>query len=315
MYNEELKQRFILEFTQSDANRKLLIKLFNNIEKHELQWGADFCTRSSQELEPMLGDVLGIRSNSRTTALSALRAYVKWCIQNNVPGAVDGLTDVTVDGSSKIRNQMVQSPLQLQRYLNAVYEPEDSETIDVLYRCYLWCAYIGIDEDLVLDIKISDVDLRERTVSVGGRVFYFYKEADLAFRKALELESFNYSHKNYGTIRRDRNEGDTLFRGYKGETKLRTLRAALTGNSALAVKEGKTQRRLTYDKTKLSGLFFRIYERECNGFDADFQSVASAMAEEKRTQESSEETVRLMRVRKEWELKKDYNNWKTAFML
>lgn len=315
MYNEDLKQRFIQEFTKSDATKKWLIKMFNNMEKYELGWNADFCTRSAQELQPMLCNILGIRNNSRTTALSALRAYVKWCVQNNVPGARDALSDVTVDSSSKIRNQMVQSPLQLQRYLNAVYEPEDSETIDVLYRCYLWCAYIGIDEDLVLGIKVSDVNLKARTVSVGGRVYSLYKEALPAFQKALQLESFNYSHKNYGTIRRDRNEGDTLFRGYKGETKIRTLRAALTDNSALAVKEGKTQRRLTYDKAKLSGLFFRIYERECNGFDADFQQVASAWVEERRTEDSNEETLRSMRVRKEWELKKDYNNWKEAFML
>ena len=315
MYNEALKQRFIQENAGSDMTRKSLTTVFNAIEKYEQDWNADCCTKTAEELQPMLNEVIGIRSNSRGVTMSLLHSYARWCLQNNVSGACRGMLEASVDNSGKIRQQMVQGPLQLQQYLNTVFPPEEDKTVDLVYRCYLWCAFIGLEEDAVLELRTQDVDLNAMTVSYGEKVYYLPQEAGSAFRMVVELESFNYSHKNYGTICRERNEGDMLLRGYKGETKIRTLRAAVTDAGAAAVKDGKTQRRLTYDKAKLSGLFYRIYERECNGAEPGFDRLASEWASSKQLEDADPNKYRIMRNKKKRELENDYANWKHAFML
>ncbi len=315
MYNEALKQRFIQENAGSNKTQRNLVTLFNSVEKYEQDWDADCCTKTAEELQPMLNDVIGIRSNSQTVTLSFLRSYARWCIQNHIPGACAGLLEASVDNSGKLRLQMVQGPLQFQQYLNTIFAPEEDETIDLIYRCYLWCAFIGLEEEAVPELRTQDVDLNAMTVSYGEKVYYLFKEAVPAFQKVLELDSFDYSHKNYGTIRRARNEGDMLLRGYKGETKIRTLRAAVTAAGAAAVKDSKTQRRLTYDKAKLSGLFYRIYERECNGAEPGFDRLASEWVSSKQVEDADPNKYRIMRNKKKRELENDYANWKHAFML
>lgn len=316
MYNEELKQRFIEDCIQGDGSKKVVTCLFNATERFEVEWGADLCTRSSEELQPMLNEVLTIRSNTQSVSMSYLRTYARWCMEHGVPNVSVALLEATVDSSEKIRAQTVQSPLQLQRYLNAVFAPEEEESIDLLYRCFLWCAYIGIEEQDVQSIQTKDVDLEKMFIYVRDKRFKLYQESLTTFRKVVQLTSFSYSHKNYGTIRRERNEGTALFRGYKGETKLRTLRIGVTGNTALALKEGRTTQRLSYEKAKLSGLFYRIYEMECTGRPVDFGRIAAESIEEKASaQNNSPEYLRLMRLRKKRELMKDYANWKRAFLL
>lgn len=315
MYNEAVKQRFIRENAGSEKSQRNLVTLFNSIEKYEQEWDADCCTKTAEELQPMLNDVVGIRSNSQTVTLSLLRSYARWCVQNRVPGACDGLLEASVDNSAKLRLQMVQGPLQFQQYLNTVFAPEEDETVDLVYRCYLWCAFIGLEEESVLELRSGDVDLNAMKLSCGEKLYDLPREAVPAFRRLTELDAFNYSHKNYGTIRRARNEGDMLLRGYKGETKIRTLRAAVTDAGAMAVKDGKTQRRLTYDKARLSGLFFRFYERECNGDEPGFDRIASDWVSSRQPADTDPAKYRIMRNKKERELKKDYNSWKSAFLL
>lgn len=190
MYNEGLKINFIRNYTQSINTANVATTVFTAFEPHEEAWGADLCTKSTEELQPVIDEIVGLRSKSQWMSLTILKEYVKWCITMNVPGACDGMLRITAVGLDKVRKQMVTSPLHLQRYLNEVFDPEDDETIDNLYRCYYWMAFSGIREEDTLSITASDVDFMDMSIRYGENCVPLYRESLPAFHNAVELPGF-----------------------------------------------------------------------------------------------------------------------------
>lgn len=142
-------------------------------------------------------------------------------------------------GLSKVKRQMISSPLHLQRVLDEVFDKESEETIDVIYRCYYWMAFGGIKEDDTLLVKASDIDFANMEIAYKDTHIPLYREALPAFHKAAELNSFRYKNPNYSrTIIRDRVPGDTLMRGIRAVTKTATLRSILSKKSAKAIEDG-----------------------------------------------------------------------------
>ena len=91
MYNEGLKINFIRNYTQSINTANVATTVFTAFEPHEEAWGADLCTKSTEELQPVIDEIVGLRSKSQWMSLTILKEYVKWCITMNVPGACDGM--------------------------------------------------------------------------------------------------------------------------------------------------------------------------------------------------------------------------------
>lgn len=175
----------------------------------------------------------------------------------------------------KVRKQMVTSPLHLQRYLNEVFDPEGDETIDNLYRCYYWMAFSGIREEDTLSITASDVDFMDMSIRYGENCVPLYRESLPAFHNAVELPGFLYKHPNYAKeIRRDRVPGDTIMRGVRATTKTMSIRSMLSHRSAAALQDGKTKQQLSFYRVWMSGLFYRMYERERAGIPVDFSDAA-----------------------------------------
>ena len=116
MYNEELKIKFIREYTNSVNTAEVCHTIFNSFESYELEWGADLCTREADELQPVVDSLVGLRARSKWMRLIVLKDYVKWCIGMKVPGACDGMLKIETVGLDKVKHQTVASPLHLQRY-------------------------------------------------------------------------------------------------------------------------------------------------------------------------------------------------------
>ena len=91
MYNEDLKKRFVRDYTGSLNTANVAATVFNAVEKYETEWNADLCTRSTEELQPVIDEIVGLRSRSKWMTLTILKEYVKWCIAMKVPGACDGI--------------------------------------------------------------------------------------------------------------------------------------------------------------------------------------------------------------------------------
>lgn len=120
MYNEETKVKFIREYTKSESTASFVTTLFNAIAPYEEEWGSDLCTKTKEELQPVIDSVFSLRTRSQWHQIYTLRTYGKWCIANKVENACDGLLQITLAGADKIRKQMVSGPVHLQKYLDEV---------------------------------------------------------------------------------------------------------------------------------------------------------------------------------------------------
>lgn len=317
MYNEELKTRFIQEYAQSLSRAEACQQAFNAMEPYEEQWGADLCTRSTAELEPVIEQLVGFRVRSRWQRIIIFQKYVKWCIANRVNGACDGMLHIENVGLGKVRTQMVANPLQLQRYLDVICEPESEQTTDNIYRCFYWMAYSGMGEEAILNTKCSDVDFENMVIRSGGEEFVIYREAIPAFKNAATLTEFVYKHPNYPPdkkVIRNRAPGNTLIRGIRSTTSALALRVELSRRSKKFLEDGSTDKQLSYYRVWLSGLFYRMHQRELAGIPVDFSGEASKFMEGK--------TYKLDTGRNTPEAKKravvndyvqDYERWKAAF--
>ena len=311
MYNEELKSKFIRQYTQSISTAKHAVTIFNTFEPHEYNWGADLCTKNTADLQPIVNDLVGFRRRSRWMTLAILKEYVKWCLGTGVPGSCDGMLYVEICDLSKMRSHMVSGPLHLQRYLNSFLEKESEETVDNIYRCFYWLAYAGLFEEEAFLITVDDVELNSLTINYKGLGFPIYREAIPAFKNAVELTGFYYKHPKYSEIIwRDRAQGNTLLRGFRDNMKPLTVRALLSSRGAAAVKDGKTDQQLSYYRVWLSGLFYRMREAECAGFPVSFADATARFMEGK---EYKNPKIQFTKIAKEYY--EDYQRWKMAFFI
>lgn len=316
MYNEDLKKRFVRDYTGSLNTANVAATVFNAVEKYETEWNADLCTRSTEELQPVIDEIVGLRSRSKWMTLTILKEYVKWCIAMKVPGACDGMLHIEAVGLDKVRHQMVSSPLHLQRFMDSIFDSESDETIDNIYRCYFWMAYGGIDEDDTILIRNEDVDFSEMIIRYKTISVPIYREALPAFRNAVNLTSFVYKHPNYSkTIRRDRVPGDTIMRGIKAVTKTFTMRATLSKRNIKAVEEEKTDMQLSFYRVRMSGLFYRIYEMERAGIAPNFSDAALRVMDGKTYSLKGREKIEHKQNRIERDYMEDYQRWKLAFSI
>lgn len=316
MYNEEIKKRFIRDYTGSLNTANVAATMFNAAEKHEIRWNADLCTRSAEELQPMIDDIVGLRSKSRWMTLIILKEYVKWCIAMKVPGACDGMMHIEAVGLDKVKHQMVSSPLHLQRFMDSIFDPESEETIDNIYRCYFWMAYGGIDEEDTIAVRKSDVNFQGMYIQYKSTSIPIYREAVPAFRNAVMLDSFVYKHPNYSKdIRRNRVQGDTIMRGIKAATKTFTMRATLSKRNIKAIEEGKTDLQLSFYRVRMSGLFYRVYEMERAGISPNFSEAALRVMDGKTYSLKGREKLEHKQNRIEKDYMEDYERWKLAFSI
>lgn len=274
MYNQELKQRFIDQLADKPGMKNAYAVAFNACEEFEKEWGADLCTRSAEELQPMMEKLCGMREYGRKIRLATMADYVRWCIDNGVDGACDGLMHVDVTGVGKMKTYTVRSPLHLQTYLNSVFDAEGEKTVDNVYRCYYWLAYSGMSEEDALRVKASDVDLSEMLVRFGDEEFPIYREAIQSIKNCVKMSQFMYKHPQY-EIWKDRADGDALVRGFRSQPSPIQMRVELSRHAKEALKNNRTDLKLSFYRIWISGVFYRVYERELAGFPPDFTAVAA----------------------------------------
>lgn len=317
MYNEKLKMQFISNYTHSENTANHCATIFNAFSKFEEEWGADLCTKTTEELQPAVDSVVGLRSRTQWSRLIILKDYVNWCIENDVPNACDGMLKIQTQTTAldKIKQQTLSNPLHLQRYLNSICDAEKEETIDNIYRCYYWLAFGGISEEDILNVKCNDVDLENMVVRYKTTEVPIYREALPAFRNCMSLTQFAYKHPNYNKIiYKDRVSGDTLIRGLRSMPTVKSMRVELSRRSKTKLECGATDLKMSFLRVWISGLFFRMYEREQAGIPVDFSAAASNFMEGKTYQlKSGRNTTDAKKRQIAKDYLKDYERWKLAY--
>lgn len=311
MYNPDHKTRFIS--TIHSLNARLIAEvIFEKTEVAETSIGKDLYLFSQDELSTLINDVLPPRKAGQTAYVKVLNDYFEWSesvISSKLPERNLLVFDET---NSRFKQTMVDGPDGMLTYLNAVFPNAEGNRIDCIYRCYCWLAFIGIPEDYAQKIKISDVDFDYLCVMYQGAALPIYREAYTDFRRAVNLKEFVSYHPLYPdkpTIRA-RVSGDELLRGIKSVSDTSTLRAVITHKGLDAFKQGKTDKKLSYQRLRLSGLFYETYMLERKGIAPDFTPMAELECIEKGF---SKERFANNRWRMAKSYLDDYYRWKLIF--
>ena len=312
MYNEKLKSEFVSQYTKSEKTATVAIRAFNAVQKYEEELGSDLCTMSTEELQPIMDKILGARSASKLMYLTIFREYVKWCGLSQYPGVSDGIMGVNTVGLDKIKAQMVSGPLNLQRVLDAIYDRAEDETVDIVFRCNLWMAFSGLDEEDAIAVRTGDVDLKNMQITAGGKKYPIYREAIPAFRCASEKSSFLYRHPLYSGGQRPRTSGDQLLRGFRSDAQIVKMRSDSGKKNAAAIEKGSVTQKLTYGRVWLSGVFYRMSEWERSGGDVNFAELAVSTFSGKSTDHAA---IRYGQNLKARGYLADYQRWKLAFSI
>ena len=320
MYNAELKEEFVKQFTDSITTRNACLTLFNKFEPYEVMWNADLCTQEAEVLTPIINNLIGLRVRSKNNRMSILVNYGQWCLDNNVSGACNGLLNVKPDNLENVRHQTVKNPKHLQRYLNEICLPESMQSADNTIRCFYWLAYAGMNEDDIFSVKTTDVNLDEMEVVYNGESYNIYREGLDAIKNCVKLNQFVYINPNYSAdkiVYINRVPGDILIRGIKGTLSKQTMRVVLSRKSKECLKpdkitgKPKTDLKLSYYRVWLSGVFYRMYENELAGDKPDFKSLADSTSANKEYKLSSGRNTQESKRRKlAHEFATDYQRWK-----
>lgn len=316
MFNADLKNQFLDSHTSKRSTRKVAARIFAALQDYEESYNADICTWSSDKLNKVVSDISGLHKQSIAATINILREYAKWCISVGVTGACDEILRINIVGVDKIRKQMVSSPLHLQRYLDEIFDDVDDETIDIIYRCHCWMAFAGMDEMDTIFVKCSDINFNMLSIRYNDMSYPIYREALATFHKAVELDSFNYSHPNYPTVRKARYKSDTVMRRFRADVNERTIRSGLTRYTSSAYKEGKTKQQLSFKRIQLSGMFYRMFESERAGMNPNFIEAASNYVDAREYKTDGPYGERRLTYKKNKVAKDymdDYQRWKLAF--
>lgn len=317
MYNETLKRRFLAEQDIGEKTKTNIEAVFNIIAPYEEKWGADICTRSAEEIEPVIKKLATLRVHSLVARSSHIKRYMKWCFQNAIPGATEAYRGIDSSSVNRMRDMTVANPVQLQTYLNKIFPPVEAKTVDIIYRCYFWMAYSGMLEDDVYSVKASDIDFDSGYINYKGVKYELYRESVPALQFAATSDVF--IHENGKSIGRNagkprfRVEGESVIRGYRSQPVNTSMRAKLSRKIKAASDNGDIGKRLSYSKVWFSGMFFRAKQRELMGYAVNFEKDAERNLTKTDFNTNEDKTNRIKQVAGEY--MRDYRRWKEAWGL
>lgn len=316
MYNTDLKERFIASVTDSENTATLYRLIFRISEPYEEHAGIDLCQMDERVGKPLANKLVGISGTSVDKRLKLAKSYVKWCVENGVPDAKLDFLNVSPNMYRNIERNMVSGPIMLEEYLGQVFDRPEEETVHNVYRCYLWLGFIGVPRHLLNELSIREVDLEQRAIETGGVRYAIIDEAMPVFRNCVNLTAFR-SKQRYGTILKTRSLGSYLLRGVADHFSLSHLAIKVTTLEANAENDGKTERRISYDRARLSGIFYRAFNAELAGADAGFRTEAERLTDEETEQRegTTEKWVQQRVSARENSLRRDYERWKLTFFV
>ena len=304
MYNEERKLKFLKDKKNSAFGRSI----FNATEQVEEQYEMDLAMLPSEALQSIINERLGVRTRSIGTAIAFIRSYYTWCKDSGFDVG-DGLSGISIQNEGKITNTMVSSPKHLYVLLNSVFDPVHEETMDCIYRCFLWMAFSGIEDAEAVEVKVDEIDFDNMLIRHNGGEYELYRESLPAFKKACSLTEFVYVNPKYSKkVTRNRFHGEYLMRGIRSEKiSLMTMR------SIIGTHFRKNGLKVSYNRIYLSGVFYRAYEMERAGFTPDFTMLAMERVEKTDRHYSENYSKKKAVTAIEQDFIDDYSSWKQAF--
>ena len=281
MYNEEWKNKFIESSGYKESTKDSIRFTLEKAGKYEKEFDTDMSSMSDEQLGYVIDNIYGVSKSSFKSIKAYINSYIEWCIENVACSRDSDISSLSPGKSAfaKFKNQMVMSPRHLQSVLDNVFDQEEMETYDNLYRLYFWCAYSGVPEEELSALTNENFSLETQTIESNEKEYIIYRESIPAIKNAMSLSGFVYYHPNYTKpINRPRVDGKSIFRGVKTDLNLSSFRPTVSRRVTDSIKNGSNSVRLSYAKIQKSGMFYRVYEDELIGIPPSFTDSAIEIA-------------------------------------
>lgn len=337
MYNEERKISFINQYATNKKSKVYVTRFFEAIGHYESKWNCDIAEQATSVIESTLYTLLySKKSTNAELNLTIVKEYVSWCEKNGYC-TNKNIATMKVDIIENFKKKMVSSPLHLKTVMDKIDEDDiyrfdlpEKETIDIVYRVYLWMAFAGMYESDAIRVTSDCVDLINLKINFEGKSYELYKESRVDFEKACNLKYFRYEHKGYSESKmRKRADGNIIMRGFKNpDVNVKSIRPKVNKFLSPKDKDVMTEydkkyfpkTKVSYSRVKESGIFYRAYERERAGLPVDFSDVVAMDMEQKEKESGVYKTdeARTYRVIANYNARLyrvDYERWKCAFAI
>ena len=312
-YNQDRKEAFI---TTSGAPGKTVGKIevaFSRLAEIEREKGMDVCEFQVSDIADALPSISSSSYASMTSTIRVIKDYATWCKTKGISNVNTELCEIkpaSIGGCLEETDQgYVSCPAHLQRVLESVFDPEDDQTMDLVYRGVFWLSYSGVSEDDIYSVRTGDVDLERSRIRVGKYNLPIYPESKRVFQNLIMLNAFLSRHPGYPDKIMKRVDGDILLRGLKANASIITTRGILSHTFAAARKSGKTASKLSISRAWTSGVFYRLYEMEKNGDELHVAPLAPSLMENCKKLTPEEFTTA------EKNIIRNYRYWKKTFGL
>lgn len=339
------KNKFITEYAKGNKITKAHLEMiFGWVKEFEDVWKMDFALQNERLLEDAINQIVGIRKQSAEHVLIILKDYVRWLIDNGYD-ATTNIEKINVSTLNQKRQSMVPSPQYLRMVMKYAFNDSSMETSDCVLRVFLWMGFSGMSCLEALNVTSQQVDLKKMCINYNGKKFNIPKESKADFEAACTLEAFDDTkYRKDGTVlprKIQRRPGDYIMRGAERKTakdlSLNTLENTIRPQVArkfkaaeekkqAVIKSGRHEKicdygfNLSFERVFLSGVFYRMFEKEKAGYPVDFRQDAIRDMDIKRSRgkeyiETPNNTIEKHIVRNMREFRNDYIVWKEAFEL
>jgi len=330
------QQRFIedvyREGKKSTKTRNTAIMALEYFVPFEKVWGTDFTRQPLTILQDAFNLIVGSKHAYAVMLLSEYKEYATWRMRNGLDKTRSSIHKVVVDNSQGIRREMVSSPEHLEKALNCTTRPSFLGTVDVIYRVFMWLAFMGFDSKDVPFVTKENVNFVTQQITYNGKTYPMYSPSLMDFRIACDATLFEEPCVNGSssfTRSYERADGNQILRGklnkrqvspdrWVASTFMPTWTKLMRNAEQAGALTDDVPHALTFDRIRLSGLFYRWYTEEQAGRKPDIDGfvqdiVAQREAEGKPYKTSKNFPMSSVIAKFKRIYTADYNNWKQAF--
>lgn len=325
-YNDKIKAEYLLNGIPSSYGEnmiKLCRQFMTYVSKYERMLDKDVGEFDRISLESSAYRIAKATKKDYDLLITLVKQYVRWRKEMGLTYNKE-ILDIVTETERLFMNQHLKSPAHFKNVMKERTVLNDknqqvtvglresgTNTIDVTYRAFLWMLYVGLTKEEAIDVRASDVDLKNRCIVYNGRTFELPVESIEDFEKACNLTTFTFEKPSTSEpIFFKRKDGDLILRGYKsGKPTLTTLTPAI--QRKLCPPDVPNLVKPSYPAIAKSGVFFRTYVKELLGYPPDFTEDAIRMADKtKHTTEEARQTAikRFLKI-----YLSEYTTWRDLF--
>lgn len=164
MYNREVKERFLSEYSSKGYNMKYVGARFEAIGESERLLSKDIAEMSKTEAISVANQLEFLEMGSTEGFLSVVKSYVRWCENNAVfEHIADGFLQISlndIDPSAFMSKVFFRDEQDFLYAIRKVREFDELQN-DVIALIFGW---LGLSMDEALDIRDEDIDFETRKI-------------------------------------------------------------------------------------------------------------------------------------------------------